>query len=114
MVRRRAVYVAGNLNLDKLAPALARRLAITDEGDTSPSPGASGSGMMSSAAISLSDLALLADEPAAPTGNPPDIRLAAYVALGADEDLQFLFRLVHQPRILPHPGQDPFGQFGHI
>jgi HEAT repeat protein len=42
-VRRRATYVAGNLGLDKLAPALARRCAA---------------------------------------GNPEDLRLAAYVALG--------------------------------
>jgi HEAT repeat protein len=43
MVRRRSAYVAGNLGLDKLAPALARRCAHTE---------------------------------------PPDLRLAAYVALG--------------------------------
>ncbi len=42
-VRRRAAYVAGNLGLDKLAPALARRCAHTE---------------------------------------PPELRLAAYVALG--------------------------------
>jgi HEAT repeat protein len=42
-VRRRAAYVAGNLGLDSLAPALARRLAQTE---------------------------------------PPELRLAAYVALG--------------------------------
>ena len=43
MVRRRAAYVAGNLNLVELAPALVRRCAA---------------------------------------GEPPDLRLAAYVALG--------------------------------
>lgn len=81
MVRRRAAYVAGNLNLDKLAPALARRLAVTDDDDDQRGPTASSSGQFSSAAIAiptdeLDSLKLKA------TGNPPDLRLAAYVALG--------------------------------
>ncbi|HUS32148.1 MAG TPA: HEAT repeat domain-containing protein, partial [Kofleriaceae bacterium] len=75
MVRRRAIYVAGNLNLDKLAAALAKCLAIT--GDETGETSASTSGQFSSAAISIPDI--LAEDIA---GNPPDIRLAACVALG--------------------------------
>ncbi len=78
MVRRRAAYVAGNLGLDKLAPALARRLTITD-GDDDRDPGSSNSGMFSSAAIAVPTTGQLASKAA---GNPPDLRLAAYVALG--------------------------------
>ncbi|MBA3465287.1 MAG: HEAT repeat domain-containing protein [Deltaproteobacteria bacterium] len=81
MVRRRATYVAGNLNLDKLAPALAKMLVINDEADEKPAVAASTSGQFSSAAISIPLDELLDDTPA-PTGNPPDIRLAGYVALG--------------------------------
>ncbi|HEY4183289.1 MAG TPA: HEAT repeat domain-containing protein [Kofleriaceae bacterium] len=78
-VRRRATYVAGNLGLDKLAPALARRLTVT--GDERPGgPAAGGSGQFSSAAIAIPLDDLLHQSRAA--GNPPDIRLAAYVALG--------------------------------
>ena len=80
MVRRRAAYVAGNLGLETLAPALARRLVINDEEEDNKSPSSSNSGMMSSAAISIP--LDLDDEPAAPLGNTPDLRLAAYVALG--------------------------------
>ncbi|CAN5918308.1 hypothetical protein BH11MYX3_BH11MYX3_22060 [soil metagenome] len=81
VVRRRAAYVAGNLNLAKLAPALARRLVITGEDDDSRSASSSNSGMMSSAAIAIPTDDLL-DMQAHAVGNPPDIRLAAYVALG--------------------------------
>jgi HEAT repeat protein len=82
MVRRRASYVAGNLGLDKLAPALARRLTIMDDegapdaGDADP--GSSNSGMFSSAAIAVPVTTL----PGKRSGNPADLRLAAYVALG--------------------------------
>lgn len=82
MVRRRASYVAGNLGLDKLAPALARRLTIMDaEGDAERDPGASNSGMFSSAAISIPASELAAMQPRS-SANPADLRLAAYVALG--------------------------------
>ncbi len=86
MVRRRASYVAGNLGLDRLAPALARRLTIVDDptnGDNgdddvaSPDRGSSNSGMFSSAAISIPVAAR-----GLSSGNPADLRLAAYVALG--------------------------------
>ncbi len=107
IVRRRAAYVAGNLNLAKLAPALARRLVITGEDDDSRPASSSNSGMMSSAAIAIptdevapgsgresrtrnlgpgsgSEPRTLdrGDLQARAVGNPPDIRLAAYVALG--------------------------------
>jgi HEAT repeat protein len=80
MVRRRASYVAGNLGLDKLAPALARRLTIMDdEGGADADPGSSNSGMFSSAAIAVPVTTLPGKRA---SGNPADLRLAAYVALG--------------------------------
>jgi len=82
MVRRRASYVAGNLGLNQLAPALARRLALP-EGDDEPAagPSAGSSGQFSSAAIAV-PTAELVNINVAKAGNPADLRLAAYVALG--------------------------------
>lgn len=70
MVRRRSAYVAGNLGLEKLAPALARRCATVEE-DSAPDGDASSSnpGMWVAATGRSS-------------GNPAEMRLAAYVALG--------------------------------
>ncbi len=81
MVRRRASYVAGNLGLDKLAPALARRLTLMEEVAVELDAGSSSPGMLSSAAIALPVAAAMAGK-ARTTGNPADLRLAAYVALG--------------------------------
>jgi HEAT repeat protein len=80
MVRRRASYVAGNHGHDTLAPALARRLTIMeDEGGADADPGSSNSGMFSSAAIAVPVTTLPGKRS---SGNPADLRLAAYVALG--------------------------------
>lgn len=72
MVRRRSAYVAGNLGLEKLAPALARRCATVEE-DAAETPdadaGSSNPGMWFAATGRSS-------------GNPAEMRLAAYVALG--------------------------------
>jgi HEAT repeat protein len=73
MVRRRAAYVAGNLGLDKLAAALARRCATVEEEATAAPAD-------DDAASSNPGLWFAATGRS--SGNPAEMRLAAYVALG--------------------------------
>jgi HEAT repeat protein len=73
MVRRRSAYVAGNLGLEKLAAALARRCGVVADDETpdaADGDAASSNPGMWFAATGRS------------SGDPAEMRLAAYVALG--------------------------------